>query len=847
MAAPLRDFELRLLRCSLTPPTTTSPSPPNSNPATTSLIHQLTSEIITLIELGDYIAALSSQSTNLLFKSLNSFEFESADRFYLEIHNSIDSFLEEDDDGCKGLMVMSIGIAAFFAFIQMNITGPCEYTFPVLPFLNKDVVLEWDVWARNQVMNTGADLRGKFSLLQYIVFAKILLMKVKDSFDNQLRSVSWWLSRVLFCQQRILDESVSTLFDSLQVLEAETIKHFGEVENVRRYWGLLLGEEEALSIVAMAHLEAGIVEYNYGRIDNSIKYFGTAEDVCGLELSVTGMCGFRSVHQVDAKSQRVLVTNSSTPVIGKDEMNVGSGEVNGVSDILMTPKLVEENKGDGMSSSIPLTAIQQAIVLSQCLIIEKNSARDELQTWDMAPFIEAVDAQELSYYTIQRFCDILRIRWESTRSRTKERSLLMMEKKVETVYASSPGVVQRIPCLFGVYIPSIPELRKEYGELLIRCGMIGEALKIFEDLELWDNLIHCYCLLEKKAAAVELITKRLSEIPNDPRLWCSLGDVTLIDAHYEKALEVSNNKSARAKRSLARSAYNRGDYKTAKTLWESALAMNSLYPDGWFAFGAAALKDRDIDKALNAFSRAVQFDPDNGEAWNNIACLHMLKKNNKESFIAFKEAIKFKRNNWQIWENFSEVAVNIGNFTQALEAIKMVLDKTNNKRIDVDLMDKILTELESRIFGSSNESKAEENKLVQSRETENLVELLGNVLKQSIRGGLGGDIWGLYARWHKIKGDLTMCSEALLKQVRSYQGADLWKSEERFKKFASASLQLCKVYMDISESTGSRRELNAAEMHLRNTVKQAVDFSKMEEFQGLQSCLEEVRKRLQAV
>lgn len=31
---------------------------------------------------------------------------------------------------------------------------------------------------------------------------------------------------------------------------------------------------------------------------------------------------------------------------------------------------------------------------------------------------------------------------------------------------------------------------------------------------------------------------------------------------------------------------------------------------------------RDIEKALDAFTRAVQLDPQNGEAWNNIACLY---------------------------------------------------------------------------------------------------------------------------------------------------------------------------------------------------------------------------------
>jgi tetratricopeptide (TPR) repeat protein len=141
-----------------------------------------------------------------------------------------------------------------------------------------------------------------------------------------------------------------------------------------------------------------------------------------------------------------------------------------------------------------------------------------------------------------------------------------------------------------VYLPTIPALRKEYGELLVSCGYVGEAITIFESLELWDNLIYCYCSMGKKSAAVDLINARLLERPNDPRLWCSLGDVTISDSCYEKALEVSNDKSVRAKRALARSAYNRGDFEKSKILWEAAMALNSLYSDGWFALGAAALK-----------------------------------------------------------------------------------------------------------------------------------------------------------------------------------------------------------------------------------------------------------------
>lgn len=46
--------------------------------------------------------------------------------------------------------------------------------------------------------------------------------------------------------------------------------------------------------------------------------------------------------------------------------------------------------------------------------------------------------------------------------------------------------------MWELVVPFSPIFHREYGEFLIRCGLMGEAVKIFEDLELWDNLIYCY-------------------------------------------------------------------------------------------------------------------------------------------------------------------------------------------------------------------------------------------------------------------------------------------------------------------------------------------------------------------
>ncbi|KAJ4908269.1 Protein prenylyltransferase superfamily protein [Raphanus sativus] len=869
----LRGYELRLLRCTVSSPP--SDSPPESQSEThphDSLINSL----LSLIESGDYLRALDSDAARLILGDAESDlvdSVDSAERVYSELLHRVESFVAANDSSDeigkarRAVMVMCLAIAAALWFTRCNLTGPTDgSTKCSLPFkVSKSKELgEWENWAKIQLMSAGSDLLGKFSNLQHLVFARMLLLKLKDLlFETtatetfELRSVSWWIVRVLLIHQRVLHERSSSLFDMLQVYMAEALDHFGGLEKVESYWDDKLLEGEVSSITSTIHLEAFVLQYIYGRIDPCRLQLESAKAASKLELSVSGAFGFRTIHQVEPKAQMVLVANTSSSNgnvrLATEKADVGSyyeawgGEA---PEVYMTPRLVNDESEAG-KDSVTLKPVEQAMVLAQCLLIEKASRNDEMQRWDMAPYIEAIDSQKSTYFTLRCLCDLLRVRWESTRSRTKGRALEMMDKLVEAINKSEPGVSERIPLCFAVHLPTIPALRKEYGELLVSCGLVGEAITIFESLELWDNLIHCYCFLGKKSAAVDLINAQLLERPNDPRLWCSLGDVTIDDSCYEKALEVSNDKSVRAKRALARSAYYRGDFVKSQMLWEAAMALNSLYPDGWFALGAAALKARDVQKALDAFTFAVQLDPDNGEAWNNIACLHMIKNKSKESFVAFKEALKFKRDSWQMWENFSHVAMDVGNIDQTFEAIQQILRMSKNKRIDVVLLDRIMTELENRdsvckSASSSVESVETEPCAATPAETQRQLELLGKIIQQIVRTENTSEIWGLYARWSRIKGDLMVCSEALLKQVRSYQGSEVWKDKERFKLFARASLELCRVYMEISVSTASSRELFSAEMHLKNTIKQAtVSFSESEELKELESCLEEVRDVMQ--
>ena len=83
------------------------------------------------------------------------------------------------------------------------------------------------------------------------------------------------------------------------------------------------------------------------------------------------------------------------------------------------------------------------------------------------------------------------------------------EQRAEHPPLCPPSICPLSPPLhsyaFSVWFPLTVQLRKELGELLVALGLVGGALQLFESLELWDNLIVCYQLLNKRVQVRRLV------------------------------------------------------------------------------------------------------------------------------------------------------------------------------------------------------------------------------------------------------------------------------------------------------------------------------------------------------
>ncbi|KAL0322682.1 UNVERIFIED_CONTAM: hypothetical protein Sangu_1887500 [Sesamum angustifolium] len=134
-AVLLRSLELRLLRCSLPSDYPFKPSSADqSSPPGAHLfphLHHLIDDALVLIESGQFLQALaSSPASRSLFANLKLEPSDSAHHFYCEtLPQCVSSFLDIDGSadsvelGYKALLVMTVGVAALFAFTQCNITG----------------------------------------------------------------------------------------------------------------------------------------------------------------------------------------------------------------------------------------------------------------------------------------------------------------------------------------------------------------------------------------------------------------------------------------------------------------------------------------------------------------------------------------------------------------------------------------------------------------------------------------------------------------------------------------------------------------------------------------------------
>ncbi len=81
---------------------------------------------------------------------------------------------------------------------------------------------------------------------------------------------------------------------------------------------------------------------------------------------------------------------------------------------------------------------------------------------------------------------------------------------------------------------SLPQ--RELAAILVTMGSMGQALEIYERLQLWEEVTECLCAQGRRGRAEEIVREQLKVKGDTPTLWCLLGDVTEVNGGREVEL-----------------------------------------------------------------------------------------------------------------------------------------------------------------------------------------------------------------------------------------------------------------------------------------------------------------------
>ncbi|KAL3455790.1 hypothetical protein BJX64DRAFT_57106 [Aspergillus heterothallicus] len=602
--------------------------------------------------------------------------------------------------------LLYIGLAALFAFLQSNVTGP------PLEFSPAEVIVPSALGSstglrslRDKVIrDLSVDGEAAYKLtpnVELFAVAKAILVDADVLVSNGPLVARTARMRVNFLHQKMLSEVTSTLQDAIYNDLEELGKNVLNYETSGQEKGKFLLERATVHVhhgfdaKARTDLEQAATERNFqfaltGRLGKRTKFQDrdisqlvilakSAEDPSKMDKSETSDKAngdAAAPKKLDLNDDTLLEAISFTKPNGKHEEQSQGKAVTVQDESALSPALASLDPGDQPM----LDPVDSAILLSFAAAITNTTPDNGLTREETAPYATRVLDGGSSNWQIYTQGLLLRSRIEGYRSRTVERSVLQMQALVDQVLADtatqdtkvsetpqepstflprpekeeSASASDRLKYIWLLSFSTRWNLESELANRWVNLGGLRTALEIYERLQLWAEVALCYAATEKEDKAKVTVRRQLykptgedpdaedekfegpelSPLPADaPRLFCILGDLESDPKHYDRAWEVSNRRYARAQRSLARHflTLKPPALEKAAEAYQKSLHINRLNHGAWFALGCVQLELQRWDEAIESFTRTVQLEDTDAEAWSNLAAAMLRTSEPSES------------------------------------------------------------------------------------------------------------------------------------------------------------------------------------------------------------------------
>ncbi|KAI8925868.1 hypothetical protein BC831DRAFT_458966 [Entophlyctis helioformis] len=704
---------------------------------------------------------------------------------------------------------LCVGIAALHSFVQSAWTGPLLSFAAIDLFSSQIRSLDRDAVRAKTLERLESNHESAYVLTPdplLLLIAKLILVDAAADL-SALKTSPWWTYRCAFIQQRIIDNPASLLHDLI----------FNSLDQVGTN---LPSVETERDVCTRYHVEYGLVHHYYKQDAKANPRFTLAQETSQLTWNLTGALGKRTKFQTFEVTQLVVMAESR-----QDADSDMDSEVKETDAAVRKPQNLPHND-DTILETIQITQTDtpvqkslrptdQAILLAVCMNVKNTNPMHGLTIEEMYPYVRRV-LENPNNWMVHTMALLLRSRLESDKFRTVERAALQLQALVDQIVIEESPVAVRLRHFFSLLMPPKWELERELGERYVSLGVVRSALEIFERLQMWEDVVSCHQMLEQSQKAEVVVRDLLKTSPNSPKFHCLLGDIRGEISFYEEAWRLSGGRYARAMRSLGAHYFKLSNWNKAIECYELALAINPLFENSWFVMGCAAMRIDDYDKAIVAFSRVTAIDNENGEAWNNLASAYIKQRKLREAFNCLRESLRHNFDSSNVWENYLFVAVDIGEFSEAIRSFDRILtiraDKPQFKDalVDVEVLEVVVLAVASDQLDSAGEPS--------SRHAPKLAALLDAITAKVSTPRL----FVICAQFEQSQGRLRKALDYYQKAYRSIlHHPEVNTNEDVFKSLVNFTIQVADAYITLGPHEEEVRVGGSTELVCKDWAYQA--------------------------
>ena len=509
---------------------------------------------------------------------------------------------------------------------------------------------------------------------------------------------SLWSARAAVAHNRLLlgDEPSAKLWHEVEVMFERCQYSFCQSDNLSDFLVQLLPTTRDRNIFATKiMLELGLAEHHFDKNKRGKTRFISALGLCGLDVKVTGAEGKRTKYQKKATSQMLVKAKPSD----KNDHDKNTNETNYINiqkqmveleeDTILLDKVKYEDEED--NQHYQLSILEQTVLMALCLDVKNDHPMDGLTAEEMGAYLERVLQQHDDWMVYAT--GLLERAWlEYERNHTKMRAILQIQALADqhtnrltltqstfkaAVEDSAPPQ-ERLKHIHYIVYPPRWLILADLGTRLAKLGIVTSAAQLFEEIEQWDDVVECYRRAGKENTAEKIVRERL-EKAETPRMWAALGDITKDPIYYERALELSHGRYAGAYVALGNHYFEKGELLKAAEYLKKAVDTKPLSPHIWFRLGTISMRLKDWKTALKSFTEVVEQEPEEADAWANVAAVHMHNRNPKAAYPALVESLKINRNNWRVWFSKLYTCLDLMKYDEAIQASLTLLDLRSKK------------------------------------------------------------------------------------------------------------------------------------------------------------------------